>query len=129
MNQFLACDVLKFFIQVFYNKKHIVGSWNEINICYTYKSFSVKLDYVMSLWYIYWVTIYCTCCEARVHEFFVYAEFWMVNIDISLYLLHDYFLSIDVIFTSFWTLVFMYQGSNHSEMVNVFIVLVVWFNL
>jgi len=23
----------------------------------------------------------------------------------------------------------MYQGSNHSEMVNVFIVLIVWFNL
>jgi len=75
--------------------------------------------------YIYSVTSYCAWCEARVHEFFVYAEFWMVNV----YLLHDYFLSMYVLFTSVSTVVFMYQGSNHSEMVNDFIVLVVWFNL
>ena len=37
----------------------------------------------------------CTWCEARGREFFVCPEFRMVNVDVSLSLLRDYFICID----------------------------------
>jgi hypothetical protein len=74
--------------------------------------------------YMYWVTIYCTWCEFRLHEIFVGAEYWVVNLNNSFSLLRV-LLSMYVLFTSTWTVVVMYRGSNHSEMVNIFIILIV----
>jgi len=44
-------------------------------------------------------------------EFFVYAEFWMVNVDI--YLCSMIILLLDVLFILVWTTVFIYHSSNH----------------
>jgi hypothetical protein len=41
------------------------------------------------------VTSCCTWCEDRIREFSVYAEFRLVNVDISLSLLPVYFICVD----------------------------------
>ena len=61
--------------------------------------------------YFFRVTSCCTWCEDRVREFSVYAEFWMVNVHISLSLFTVY-LFIYLFVSIVWIVVVTYQGRN-----------------
>jgi len=88
-------------IEVVYNNKQIVGSWNEIktDMYYSFKNFCIQLGYVMLLKYMYissWTTSYCTCVKQSgfVNCFLIR---WVPdgNADISLSLRGVYFICID----------------------------------
>ena len=79
----------------------------KLNIYYTFRSFSIKLDYVMSFKYMYIMRQQLlNVMSMTVREFSVYAKLRTVNVDISVSLLRDYFIGIDGCL--------MYIGVNRS---------------
>jgi hypothetical protein len=91
----------------------MVGSWNKIkiNIYYSFKGFSIKLDYVMIKIYVCiflsYKLLHMMWSQGSYIFSFIYAEFWIGKCIYFLSLLHIYYVSMDVVFTSVWTAVFM----------------------
>jgi hypothetical protein len=59
--------------------------------------------------YVHIESSYCIWCEARVHAFFFFFLFWMVNVDISLSLFRDYLESMGCVIYIGVNAVFMYH--------------------
>jgi hypothetical protein len=94
---FIVCDVLKFSIKVFFIINTLLEA--EMKLTYTIhlKVFLLSLGYVRSLKYVYILShkiLHVMC------EFFVYAEFWKVNVDMCIYLCSMIILLMDVLFIS-----------------------------
>jgi len=114
MNGFLACDVLNFFN----NNKLIFGSWNKIkiNIYFSFESFSIKLDYVIKIYvYIFLSHNLLYMMWSQVREFFLFRVYWVLIGKCRYFFISAQFflfVSMNVLFTLVWTVVFMYQGNN-----------------
>ena len=92
---FIVCDVLKFSIKVFLTINTMLEAEMKLTYNVHLKVFLLSLGYVMSLKYMYVLShkiLHVIC------EFFVYAEFWKVNVDI--YLCSMIILLMDVLFMS-----------------------------